>query len=184
MIHDKRWLTVCGLLFLLACATRIHRGNATTGVRVSGTDAAPSGEEADRIVIEKRARTMTLLSDGKALKTYKVALGGQPVGAKEQEGDHKTPEGIYKFSAKVPNSMFHRGLLISCPNAADIQRAEKRGVKPGGAVEIHGLGAKYGWVGAAHRATDWTHGCVAVTNQEIDEIWPLVDVGTVVEIRP
>jgi|HubBroStandDraft_6_1064221.scaffolds.fasta_scaffold00881_3 murein L,D-transpeptidase YafK len=184
MIHDKRWLTVCGLLFLLACATRIHRGNATTGVRVSGTDAAPSGEEADRIVIEKRARTMTLLSDGKALKTYKVALGGQPVGAKEQEGDHKTPEGIYKISAKVPNSMFHRGLLISYPNAADIQRAEKRGVKPGGAVEIHGLGAKYGWVGAAHRATDWTDGCVAVTNQEIDEIWPLVDVGTVVEIRP
>jgi len=127
---------------------------------------------------------MTLMSGSKVLKTYKVALGGEPVGAKQQQGDHKTPEGLYSVQAKIPNSIFHLALLISYPNAADRERARKLGVKPGGAVEIHGLGAKYGYIGAAHRLYDWTDGCVAVTNEEIDEIYSLVDVGTPIEIRP
>ena len=124
------------------------------------------------------------MSGERVLKTYKVALGTVPVGAKEQEGDHKTPEGIYSVAAKIPHSRFHLGLLISYPNEADRERARKRGVKTGGSIEIHGLGEKYGWVGAAHRARDWTDGCIAVTNEEIDEIYPMVAVGTVVEIRP
>jgi len=127
---------------------------------------------------------MNLLSGGKVVKSYKVALGAVPTGAKEQQGDHKTPEGIYSVQAKIPNSQFHRALLISYPNAADRERAKKMGVKPGGSVEIHGIGAKYGWLGAAHREYDWTDGCVAVTNEEIDEIYPLVSVGTPIEIRP
>jgi murein L,D-transpeptidase YafK len=143
-----------------------------------------AGTKADRIVVAKSARTMTLMRGADVLKTYKVALGGQPIGAKEREGDHKTPEGIYSVAAKIEHSKFHHGLLISYPNAADREKARKLGVKAGGAIEIHGLGEKFGWVGAAHRATDWTDGCIAVTNQEIDEIWPMVEVGTVVEIRP
>jgi murein L,D-transpeptidase YafK len=75
-------------------------------------------------------------------------------------------------------------LHINYPNPADRDRAHKLGVKPGGDIEIHGLGAKFGWVGAAHRQVDWTDGCIAVTNSEIDEIFPLVDVGTPVEILP
>ena len=138
----------------------------------------------DRIVIVKSTRTMTLMSGDKVLKTYKVALGGQPVGAKERQGDHKTPEGNYVVDAKIPNGRFHRALHISYPNAVDRERARKLGVNPGGAVEIHGLEDKYAWVGSAHRLTDWTDGCIAVTDQEIDEIWPLVPVGTPVEIRP
>jgi murein L,D-transpeptidase YafK len=144
----------------------------------------PPPKQADRIVIEKSKRTLTLMSGSTVLKTYKVALGGQPVGAKQRQGDHKTPEGLYSIDRKNPASIFHRALHLSYPNEHDRENARKLGVSPGGDVEIHGLGAKYGWVGAAHRQTDWTDGCIAVTNEEIDEIWPLVPVGTPVEIRP
>jgi len=147
--------------------------------------AAPQAAmQADRIVIEKSKRTMALMSGGTVLKTYKVALGGQPVGAKQRIGDHKTPEGLYVVDQKKAASQFHRALHISYPNARDKANARKLGVSPGGDIEIHGLGDKYGWVGAAHRQVDWTDGCIAVTNEEIDEIWPLVAVGTPVEIKP
>ena len=127
---------------------------------------------------------MTLMSHGEVLKTYKVALGTVPVGAKQHTGDHKTPEGLYKVDWKNAQSQFHKALHVSYPNAEDRARAKKMGVEPGGDIEIHGLGAKFGWIGAMHRAHDWTDGCVAVTNEEIDEIWPLVPVGTVIEIKP
>jgi len=117
-----------------------------------------SAKQADRIVIEKSKRTMTLMSGTTVLKTYKVALGGQPLGAKQRIGDHKTPEGLYVVDQKKPNSVFHRALHVSYPNARDTGNARKLGVSPGGDVEIHGLGAKYGWVGAAHRQMDWTDG--------------------------
>lgn len=141
-------------------------------------------QKADRIVIVKSTRTMTLMRGDKVLKAYKVALGGQPVGAKERIGDHRTPEGKYVVDWKNPQSRFHLALHVSYPNATDRERVRKLGVAPGGEIEIHGLGSKYGWVGAAHRQVDWTDGCIAVTNQEIDEIWPLVPVGTPIEIRP
>jgi murein L,D-transpeptidase YafK len=138
----------------------------------------------DRIVIVKSARTINLESKGRMVKTYKVALGGQPVGAKQQQGDHKTPEGEYAVDGKNPHSLFYMALHLSYPNSADRKRARTLGVDPGGDVEIHGLGKKYGWVGARHRLTDWTDGCVAVTNEEIEEIYKAVAVGTPVEIKP
>jgi murein L,D-transpeptidase YafK len=146
--------------------------------------AAQARRKVDRIVIEKKQRTLTLMDGARILKTYKVALGGQPVGAKDRLGDHKTPEGIYSVDAKNPNSQFYKALHISYPNQADRVNAWKLGVNPGGDVEIHGLGAKWGWIGAKHRLTDWTDGCIALTNEEIDEIYPLIKVGTPVEIRP
>jgi murein L,D-transpeptidase YafK len=151
---------------------------------LGGPEAQSQSQRVDRIIIVKSAREMTLMCRGKPVKTYKVALGTQPVGAKERQGDHKTPEGNYVIDSKVENSRFHRALHISYPSAADRGRARKLGVSPGGDVEIHGLEAKYGWIGSAHRRVDWTDGCVAVTNEEIDEIWPMVPVGTPVEIRP
>lgn len=139
---------------------------------------------ADRIVVEKSAHTMTLLRQGKVLKTYKVALSTVPVGAKEHTGDHKVPEGLYTIDRKNPHSQFHLALHISYPNATDRERARKLGLAPGGDIEIHGLSEAYSWLGGAHRAVDWTDGCVAVTSAEIEEIYPEVPVGTPVEIRP
>jgi murein L,D-transpeptidase YafK len=141
-------------------------------------------ESADRVVILKSAGTMNLESGGRPLKSYKVALGGQPVGAKQQQGDHKTPEGEYFVDAKNAHSQFYMALHLSYPSAKDRARARSRGVSPGGDVEIHGLGKKYGWIGARHRLTDWTDGCIAVTNEEIEDIFRIVPVGTPVEIKP
>jgi murein L,D-transpeptidase YafK len=141
-------------------------------------------QKADRIEIHKADRTMNLLRAGKILKTYKVALSTVPVGAKEREGDHKVPEGLYVVDRKNPQSVFHLALHINYPNAADREHARKLGAKPGGDIEIHGLGPKWGFLGATHRQVDWTDGCIAVTNAEIDEIFPLVDVGTPVQIVP
>ncbi len=137
-----------------------------------------------RIEIVKSARTMTLEIGGQPDKTYKVALGGQPVGAKQQQGDHKTPEGEYFIDAKIAHSQFYKALHLSYPSAKDRAWARKQGVSPGGDVEIHGLGKKYGWIGARHRLTDWTDGCIAVTNEEIEDIFRIVPVGTQVEIKP
>jgi murein L,D-transpeptidase YafK len=145
---------------------------------------AATTAQADKIVIVKSVRTMTLLSSSKVLKTYKVALGSVPVGPKRVEGDHKTPEGDYRIDAKNSHSQFHLSLHISYPSAADQQRARSQGLRPGGAVMIHGLATPFAYLGPLHRQTDWTDGCVAVTNAEIEEIWKLVPVGTRVEIRP
>jgi murein L,D-transpeptidase YafK len=144
----------------------------------------PPTKKADRIVVEKSTRTMKLMLGSEILKTSKVALSREPVGAKEREGDHRVPEGQYVIDSKNSHSRFHLALHISYPNAADQERARTLGVKPGGYIEIHGLGSKYGWVGSLHLQTNWTDGCIAVTNSEIEEIWPLVPVGTPLEIRP
>jgi len=139
---------------------------------------------ADRIIVQKKARIMELMHAGQVLKTYKIALGGEPLGAKTMQGDHRTPEDDYVINSRNAHSQFHRSLHISYPNAADRERARKLGVGPGGDIYIHGLPNGYGFIGAAHRARDWTDGCIAVTDQEIEEIWKLVENGTAVEIRP
>jgi murein L,D-transpeptidase YafK len=139
---------------------------------------------ADKVVVLKKERTLQLLSQGKVIKTYKVALGGDPVGAKTQRGDHKTPEGLYVLDSRNAHSKFYKSIHISYPSARDRAAAKQNGVSPGGDVFVHGLPNGYGWVGAEHRAKDWTDGCIAVTNQEIDEIWLAVAEGTPIEIRP
>ena len=140
--------------------------------------------QADRIVVVKSQRTLTLLHAGRPLKVYKVALGGNPVGPKTREGDNKTPEGSYIIDSRNARSQFHLSLHISYPNAADRARARRLGVNPGGDIMIHGLPPQWAWLGAAHRKTDWTLGCIAVTNPEIEEIWALVPIGTPIEIKP
>jgi murein L,D-transpeptidase YafK len=149
----------------------------------SWTADKSTATKADHVVLVKSTRTLTLLHHGQVLKTYKVALGGDPVGPKVKAGDKKTPEGEYVIDSKNPHSRFHLALHISYPNAADRERARKLGVSPGGGVEIHGLESKYAWVGSLHRQINWTAGCVALTNPEIEEIYKLVPVGTPVEIR-
>ena len=141
-------------------------------------------ETADRILVYKKRRTMELMSKGKILKTYKIALGGEPVGPKRVQGDHKTPEGEYKIDSRNPKSRFYLALHISYPNADDGKRARQLGMSPGGAIMIHGLGKEFGWLGSAHTLSDWTDGCIAVTNEEMEEIWRLVPIGTTIEIFP
>ena len=140
--------------------------------------------KAQRIIVHKKARTMELMRAGNVIKTYRIALGSEPVGAKQRQGDHRTPEGLYVIDRRNAHSQFHRALHISYPSSADRERARKLGVPPGGDIYIHGLPNGYGFIGAAHRARDWTDGCIAVTDSEIEEIWKLVDNGTPVEIRP
>jgi murein L,D-transpeptidase YafK len=140
--------------------------------------------DADRVVVYKRARRLALLSQGKELRSYKVALGGEPVGPKTRQGDHRTPEGLYVLDSRNQNSHFYKAFHISYPNAQDIAAAKKLGVSPGGDIMLHGLSKEYAWVGKAHTLHDWTDGCVAVTNDEMDEIWKLVPVGTPIEIKP
>jgi tetratricopeptide (TPR) repeat protein len=139
---------------------------------------------ADRILIEKKERRLTLISKGEVLKTYKIALGGNPNGAKERHGDNKTPEGNYVIDSRNRDSRYHLSLHISYPNKRDRKRAKELGVSPGGDIMIHGIKNGFSWVGDAHSEVDWTKGCIAVTDEEIEEIEKLAPNGTVVEIRP
>jgi len=139
---------------------------------------------ADRVLVLKENHTLQLLNKGRVIKIYKVALGGDPVGPKTRQGDHKTPEGVYILDSRNAHSKFYKAIHISYPNAADRAAAREKGVSPGGDVFVHGLPNGYGFMGEAHRLKDWTDGCIAVTNQEIDEIWAAVADGTPIEIKP
>jgi murein L,D-transpeptidase YafK len=150
-----------------------------------GWTATPASTDlADRLVVNKSKRELLLYKGQTVIRTYHVALGRQPVGPKLREGDKRTPEGTYTISAKHAQSAYHMALRISYPSAADRQRARRQGVSPGGDILIHGLPNGRGWLGPAHRWMDWTQGCVAVTDQEIEEIWRLVAVGTPIQINP
>ena len=138
----------------------------------------------DRVVVYKKDRKLVLLSQGREVRTYKIALGGQPVGPKTQQGDHRTPEGIYILDSRNPNSHYYKAFHISYPNSKDVASARKAKVSPGGDIMLHGLPKEYAWVGKAHIAHDWTDGCIAVTNEEMDELWNLIPVGTEIEIKP
>jgi murein L,D-transpeptidase YafK len=140
--------------------------------------------EPDKILVEKAAHRLTLLWQGHILKTYRISLGKSPLGPKLREGDRKTPEGFYVIDYRRADSEYHRALHISYPNPRDRERARLRGVPPGKDIMIHGLGDDFQWMGSLHHVFDWTDGCIAVTDEEIEEIWQLVPDGTAVEIQP
>lgn len=144
----------------------------------------PAKPKVDKILVEKADRRMTLFQGEKVVKVYKVSLGSEPVGPKQFQGDHKTPEGKYTIDARNANSHYHRALHVSYPSARDRQRASRLGLSAGGSIMIHGLPNGMPDLGPLQRAYDWTDGCIAVGNAEIDEIWGLVPTGTPIEIRP
>jgi len=148
---------------------------------VLGPESEP---DVDRIRVFKSERRLILLSGDLPVYEYEVALGGDPTGPKREQGDERTPEGEYVIDSRKTESDFHLALHISYPNAEDRRRARKRGVDPGGAIMIHGLPNGFGLIGAAHTLVDWTDGCIAVTNEEIEEIWRRVADGVAIEIRP
>jgi murein L,D-transpeptidase YafK len=144
----------------------------------------PAGVSADSLLVRKHDRLLVVFASGRVAKTYSVALGRSPLGPKTQEGDHRTPEGSYRVDSRLAASAFHRALHISYPDSADEAAARARNVNPGSAIMIHGLRNGLGWLGRLHRLVDWTSGCVAVTNPEIEELWRVVPDGTPVRLVP
>ncbi|CAM4097055.1 MULTISPECIES: L,D-transpeptidase family protein [Flavobacterium] len=144
----------------------------------------PNNVKIDSIILHKSKRELSVYSKGELLKTYTISLGGNPIGDKEFEGDKKTPEGIYYINDKNPNSGYHKNLGISYPNKKDIEEAKKLGKPVGGDVKIHGLRNKTGIINKFHRWFDWTLGCIAVTDYEMDELYEAVDLGTKIEVLP
>jgi len=140
--------------------------------------------KADRIVVEKSRHRLTLFAGDRVLRRYRVALGAGGPAPKRRQGDARVPEGRYLIDWRNPNSAYHLSLHVSYPDAADVAAAAARGEKPGGDIMIHGLPDGFGVVGALHRQLDWTAGCIAVTDREIEEIWQAVPDGTPIAIRP
>ena len=138
----------------------------------------------DLVRVSKSERKLQLLSAGEVLHQFNIALGGDPKGHKRQEGDGKTPEGAYILDYKKPDSAFYRAIHISYPNSEDSTSARSRGVSPGGQIMIHGQRNGLGWLSFISQRFDWTDGCVALANDEMDIVWGLVKVGTRIEIIP
>lgn len=141
--------------------------------------------KADLVVVYKARRLLQLKRHGLVLRSYRVALGFAPVGHKRMEGDGRTPEGVYQLDWRNPNSQFHRSIHVSYPGREDVGPAARWGLSPGGLIMVHGLPNKAGRTDRlGHPVRDWTNGCIAVTNDEIEEIWQMVDDGTTIIIYP
>ena len=136
------------------------------------------------MVLDKSERKLTLFQQGTQVATYSVALGNNPVGDKERRGDGRTPEGLYFIQGRNPESKYHLSLRISYPDVLDRLRAQSLGLTAGGDIMIHGLPLGSEYIGANHRRADWTEGCIAVTNDELDEIWSAIPDGAPIEIKP
>lgn len=139
---------------------------------------------ADKVVVEKAKRKLHLLKDGEPFRSFDIALGGAPVGDKEQEGDFRTPEGRYVLDLRHPESDFFLAIRISYPNREDLREARARGVEPGGQIMIHGQPNSPSYSAAFYRSEDWTNGCIAVSNSDMIDIWLMTSGGTPIEIRP
>ncbi len=144
----------------------------------------PVSIQVDSIVVYKSKRTLLAFSNGQLIKTYKISLGSMPVGSKEFEGDKKTPEGIYFINAKNPNSGYRKNLGISYPDKHDIDNAKRIGKSTGGDVKIHGLRNGLGFISKFQRWYDWTAGCIALNDREVDELYSSTKIGTKIEIKP
>jgi len=144
----------------------------------------PDGVKADKVVVKKSARLLALYKGDRLLRAYRVALGGDAIGPKHEEGDERTPEGRYVLDYRNPHSAYHLSLHVSYPSGADKAAAKARGVHPGGLIMVHGLKDDLRLLGRAHVLLDWTNGCVAVTNREIEEIWRVVPDGTPIVLEP
>ena len=141
-------------------------------------------DKADRVVVNKRERQLLVLRGERVLDAFTIALGRYPVGHKLAEGDQRTPEGAYTLDSKLADSKFYRAIHISYPSSGDVRRSRFLGLRPGGAIMIHGLPDGWSASSVGHPVLDWTNGCIAVTNREMDRLWARIDAGTPIEIHP
>jgi len=142
------------------------------------------GFDVDHVLVNKSEKKMYLLFHEKNVKEYNVVFGANPKGHKQQKGDEKTPEGRYLLDFKKEDSSFHKAIHISYPNEKDKTMAKKNGVNPGGSIMIHGQKNGLGWLSWLSQKFNWTDGCIAVTNKEIEEIWSVVKTGAPIDIQP
>ena len=152
--------------------------------QVLNTQPLPENTPITRLVVMKSKRKMWAYNQDTLVKIYPISLGKSPIGHKQFEGDKKTPEGIYRINERNPNSAYHKNLGISYPNAEDKAYALSQGKSPGGLIKIHGLPNKFPDIGRQHLRKDWTDGCIAVTNEEIDELFNAVVHNAEIDIRP
>jgi len=138
----------------------------------------------DKVIVLKAERKMKLVKNGEVLRVFTIALGDNPIGHKQQEGDERTPEGNYTLDWRNAQSHYYKSIHISYPNAEDKKRAKALHVSPGGSIMIHGLPNGMGYIGEAHVKQDWTDGCIAITNEQMDELWSSAKDGTPIEIKP
>jgi murein L,D-transpeptidase YafK len=176
-VGHKRWIAVLGIPFV--CVALLLSAFAPN----RALTPLPASARADFVLVEKTAHRMTLFAQHRPLRTYDIALGRGGLARKTREGDARTPEGLYRIDRHNPHSAFHRSLHINYPSKQDIATAKAQHVSPGGGIMIHGLQNGFGWIGTGHRMIDWTNGCIAVADDEIDEIYRVVPDGTPVEIR-
>lgn len=157
-----------------------------TGVYLNfkSTDALNKNSKIDYIKVDKSERRLTVFSGGRVVKVYKIALGKSPTGAKQYRGDNRTPEGVYFINGKNPNSIAHKNLGISYPNSKDRSKAKKLGKPAGGDIKIHGMINGLGFIGCLHTFSDWTNGCIAVTDGEMDGLYSSIKIGSKIEIVP
>ena len=175
----SNWLfIVIGLSLAIITSTSAI---ATEGVS-ENKQAMPKSIVIDKVFVDKSARTLQLLSNNKVIKSYHIALGGNPIGHKQQQGDKRTPTGSYTLDYKNEKSKFYRSIHVSYPNATDKARAKSRGVNPGGDIMIHGQTNGFGHLAGLNQQRDWTDGCIALTDDEMDEVMAAVKVGTAIEI--
>jgi murein L,D-transpeptidase YafK len=151
---------------------------------VQGIAGANDFPIADKVLVEKGKRKLHLLKGGVAFRSFDIALGIQPIGDKEKEGDFKTPEGSYLLDAKNPDSEYFLAIHVSYPNSQDRAEARSKGVDPGGAIMIHGQPNDPTRSEAYYRTQDWTNGCIAVSNSDMIDIWLMTADNTPIEIRP
>ena len=146
----------------------------------------PEGVKIDKLVVDKSAYTLTAYAGEEVIKKFTISLGASPIGPKERDGDEKTPEGEYTIDAKADlgQSGFHRNLGVSYPEEKDIANARSKGYETGGDIKIHGLQNGMGYVGRFHRWWNWTDGCIALTDEEIDDLYKHVKKGTPIIIKP
>jgi len=141
-------------------------------------------EKADIVTVYKSERILFLMREGEVLAKFNVTFGAEPIGHKQQQGDEKTPEGPYILDYKNAKSAFYRSIHVSYPNAKDRTTAQKLGVDPGGDIMIHGQTNDWGWAAPISRFFNWTDGCIALSNEDMQQVWESVDSGTPIEIHP
>ena len=145
---------------------------------------AHSEQTADMVVVEKSKSRLYLMREGEAFASFRVAFGSNPKGHKQEQGDGRTPEGRYILDYKNSGSAYYKSIHISYPNAKDRKEARKRGVDPGGDIMIHGQKNGYGRLSILVQRFNWTNGCIALSDRDMDTVWNAVEPGTPIEIRP
>ena len=147
---------------------------------------APAGVllPADRVIVHKSERRMELLRAGRAIANYRVSLGLSPDGHKQREGDFRTPEGSYRLTRRNARSEFFLSVQVSYPEAADIALARRNGWSPGGLIMVHGLPNQPKYSRDRYLNTDWTDGCIALSNEDMLDFWLLTGTNTPIEIQP